>query len=715
MGLRSLELVGQAETYALCSYAMTAPQPWARLLEGLQHLRLTNSSDCTAAAAVCISLASALTSLHITGSPCAVALSTVPFTIPYINPEASVPSPAPPQPLQEHGIIPVSVAALQLVSAAALAAKTRMPCHTLHQPPGSQPPPTTGSTPPVPAAVPVKDQAVILPALRSLTTDASHLTMHGSILVLDQHPPSDLLTTLPDTIDHPQPEPQASTPSATVCLTTVATAAAARALTLPMTPPSAPARLLAHPHLSHITAPKATLLTHTAALEPLVSLSLRQINIGNAATHQAAPLATPHLQSLTFPPPSSPLNGISRTLPPPGTSLTLTQLHLVPPQRTTLPFSALARLMLDCPALIDLDVSRCITAPPAAIIAPSATTPVHFFLHIQPDHDADALDSGCRGPPARLRRFACDEAPGCLYLLLLLDGVRPVRALEHVSASHVLCLPGRLLALLSRQPRLQSLQLLQTSRAVSPPQDTAVLALLASTAALTSLTLSPSTPSCAQACAIALTAVLPCLRGLRQLSLPDVAASRGAARLLSALSVLTGLSSLTLSHADLDDDDVEVLVQACPRLTHLSIAHSRGVTTAAVHALLRLTALESLDVSSCTGLHDACGRALARMTTLTALSLACTSCGAAAARDLAVLPRLRHVALCPHMETHTGRGKGGRGLINRGCRAMQQRDDMVLELVQCTRLRGVTGSPCLLAKARTRLTHEGLAAPLWMM
>lgn len=133
-----------------------------------------------------------------------------------------------------------------------------------------------------------------------------------------------------------------------------------------------------------------------------------------------------------------------------------------------------------------------------------------------------------------------------------------------------------------------------------------------------------------------------------------------------------------------------------------------------MRALQQLAALEALDLTACTAVGDAAGGALAGMTGLTRLSLACTGCGAGAARDLAALPRLRYVALCPHWQLHAGRGKGGSVLVNRGCHTTQ-REDMVLELVQCQRLRRVEGSQCLLAKARNRLTFEGVAAPFWMM
>ena len=96
-------------------------------------------------------------------------------------------------------------------------------------------------------------------------------------------------------------------------------------------------------------------------------------------------------------------------------------------------------------------------------------------------------------------------------------------------------------------------------------QDTAVLAVLASTTTLTSLTISPSTPTCAQACTIALTAVLPCLLDLRELALPGVTTSRAVTPLLHALLQLTSLVSLALQNADLYDSDVELLVQSCPR------------------------------------------------------------------------------------------------------------------------------------------------------
>lgn len=144
------------------------------------------------------------------------------------------------------------------------------------------------------------------------------------------------------------------------------------------------------------------------------------------------------------------------------------------------------------------------------------------------------------------------------------------------------------------------------------------------------------------------------------------------------------------------------------------MAHAPEITAAAVATLTRLAALESLDLTGCYGVRDRAGTALADLTTLTALSLACTSCGAASVRELAALPRLRHVALCPHWALCSNKGKGGAVLVNKGCQSMQ-REDMVVELARCRWLRGVTASPCLLVRARGRLVYEGIAAPQWMM
>lgn len=451
---------------------MSAPETWATLLSRLQHLHLTNSSTCTAAAAVCLSLASNLTSLHMSGCPSQQALASVTSTVPYISPERPIPcTPASAQPVQEHGIIPVPLVAVQLIAAAVLTAKEPLPCRPEAPRHGIAATSTHGdSTPTAQAAAPIKDHAVVLPTLRSLTTDASHLVHSGSIAVLDQHPPADLLTRLPRSIPRRQQDQQDAPTSHTVCLTSIAAAIAARALTLPTTPPSAPAWLVAQPHVTHMHAPYATLLSNPALLAPLTSLALK----GIAQSADGLPPSIPHLQALTFPLPLNLLEGVPRSFPPPGVSSALTKLHLAPTARSTMSFSTLARLVLDCPALVDLDVSRCVTAPPAVVIAPRAANPVHFFLHIQADLEAEGglpIGERCiRGPPAPLRRFACDEAPGCLYLLSLLDGVHPVRALEHVSMCSNLCLPGRLIALLMRQPCLQALRLLRSSRAVSPPQ-----------------------------------------------------------------------------------------------------------------------------------------------------------------------------------------------------------------------------------------------------
>lgn len=464
----------------MCSHAMAAPGQWAQFLSRLHHLRLSNSGNTTAAAAVCLCLATSLTSIHISGSPGYQALTALPAIIPYISPENPVPLQSsiissPRSPMKEFGIIPVPVAALQLIASAALQAKQLRPCDLPHRQPDCTP---TDATTPQPAqkATGFKEHAVILPHLRSITTDASRFASFGSVGVLEQHPPTDLLTCLPNSLPR-RLQDQSEASSITLCLSNVAAAVAARALTLPTTPASAPAWLVAHPGLVRLDASNATLQPSMSLFTRLTTLCLKQI--ARDSTHPSAAAATSQLHSLTFPFPASLQAGPPRVLPPPGICPHLTQLHLSPPDRTTLPFSTLARLVLDCPSLEDLDVSRCLTAPPASVIAPRGGTPVHYFLHTQTDLDAEgSLPEGCPGgrrQPAPLRRFVCDHAPGCLYLLPLLDAVRPVRQLEDVSASGNLCLPGRLLALLAEQSRLQRLQLFRSSRSISPPQVCAVL------------------------------------------------------------------------------------------------------------------------------------------------------------------------------------------------------------------------------------------------
>lgn len=467
---------GQAETYALCSHAMAAPGQWTQFLTRLHHLRLASNSNTTAAAAVCLCLAANLTSVHISGSPGRQALSALPAAIPYISPD----TPAPRQSAsasqqhrtpQETGVILVPVHALQLIASAALQAKQLLPCAFQPcQPASAHADPST--TPSSTQAVPVRYHAIILPQLRSLTTDASQITCAASVGVLEQHPPSDLLTRLPNTLPQPQHDQREASASHTLCLSSVAAAAAARALILPATPPSAPAWLAVHPALTRLHAPNATLPTGMPALSHLTSLCLKRISQSAAGPQPRAATAGPLLHSLSFPLPLNLRAGLPRALPSPGVCAHLTQLHLAPPERTSLPFSTLARLVLDCPVLEDLEVSRCLTAPPSAVIAPRAAAPVHFFLHTPTDVEAEGSLMEGSGPrrPAPLRRFVCDNAPGCLYLLPVLDAARPVRGLEEVSLNNNLCLPGRLLALLAEQRQLQQLHLLGSSRAVSPPQ-----------------------------------------------------------------------------------------------------------------------------------------------------------------------------------------------------------------------------------------------------
>lgn len=146
----------------------------------------------------------------------------------------------------------------------------------------------------------------------------------------------------------------------------------------------------------------------------------------------------------------------------------------------------------------------------------------------------------------------------------------------------------------------------------------------------------------------------------------------------------------------------------------MSLAESLQISDAAIYTLMRLSQLESLNVTGCTYISDECGGALACMTTLTWLGLACTSCGVAAAQDLAALPRLRHVKLCPHWQLSGGRGKGGSEFKNSSCNTVQ-REDMILELVHCLRLWKVESSSCLLRKARSHLVYEGVPVPQWML
>lgn len=172
---------------------------------------------------------------------------------------------------------------------------------------------------------------------------------------------------------------------------------------------------------------------------------------------------------------------------PPGLHNLLTLLHLRHADPTHVRWSSLLTSVLGCPNLVDLDISNCVTSPPPAMVAPGGTRDANLLHYLSQDPDGGLMMPHAHHArlgamqashahmlrthtsPWPLQKFACNGTPGGMYILLHMNALQPVRELREFSANSVQCVIGRLLALLTEQPHLQTVSLLGSSRCLSPP------------------------------------------------------------------------------------------------------------------------------------------------------------------------------------------------------------------------------------------------------